>query len=215
MTRSNKSKQRVRPRVSNKSKQPSKEAEILEIPAVPKIFGYARVSTAEQSLDMQLTALEKSGCDRIFSDKMSGKTAQRLQFRLMLKHLQKGDTVLVYSMSRLFRNAAKLLALFDDFKKIGVELRSLTEKSIDINTAHGRMVATVLAAVDEVEVGRVRERTIAGMSERMRQGQVMGRPRKIEIEQIKQMKELRRAKVPVPRIATRFGCSSATVYNLT
>lgn len=172
--RSNKSRQQVRRRTKTDRSVAPIEAKILEIPAVPKIFGYARVSTAEQSLDMQLTALEGAGCDRIFSDKLSGKTAHRIQFNLMLKHLQKGDTILVYSMSRLFRNAAKLLALFDDFKRIGVELRSLTEKSIDIRTAHGRMVATVLAAVDEVEVGRVRERTMAGMTERARQGQGLG-----------------------------------------
>jgi DNA invertase Pin-like site-specific DNA recombinase len=155
------------------------------------ILGYARVSTVEQRLDMQITALNEAGCTRIFTDKLSGKTAQRLEFKRMLKHLQPGDTLLVFSLSRLFRNTKQLLELFDRFKAERITLRSLTERSIDINTSHGRMIATVLAAVDENEVGRVRDRTVAGMAERGRRGVKFGAPPKVSPPMAAKMKHMR------------------------
>ncbi len=208
------SKKPVRPRVPIKYKQPA--TNFQKVQPVPYIFGYARVSTVEQRLDMQMTALEEIGCTRIFTDKLSGKTAQRLQFKLMLKHLQPGDTVVVYSLSRLFRNAKQLLELFDEFKANKITLRSLTEKSIDINTSHGRMIATVLAAVDENEVGRVRDRTIAGMAERGRQGVTFGAPPKISPADAKKMAHMRfKTGIRVPAIAEKFKISDAAVYQHT
>lgn len=103
--RSNKSRKPNRPRVPIKVSQPSIERpDFSQVPPVPYIWGYARVSTAEQSLDMQITALKAAGVEdrHILTDKLSGKTAQRLEFKRLLKHLQPGDTVIVYSLSRLF-----------------------------------------------------------------------------------------------------------------
>lgn len=207
---SKKSKQRVRPRVLKSTQQPA-----TKIQKVPYIFGYARVSTVEQRLDMQITALEAVPCTRIFMDKLSGKSAQRLDFKLMLKHLQEGDTVVVYSLSRLFRNTKQLLELFDDFNSRDITLRSLTE-NLNIRTATGRMAATILAAVDEHERGRVRERTIAGMAERGRQGVKFGAPPKVSPADAAKMKHMRwKTRIPVSAIATKFNVSDAAVYQHT
>lgn len=207
----------VRRRVPINRKEPaSLGPDFSKVPAAPYIFGYARVSTVEQRLDMQVTALEEAGCTRIFTDKLSGKTAQRLQFKLMMKHLQPGDTIVVYSLSRLFRNTKHLLELFDQFKKDKITLRSITEKSLDITTSHGRMIATVLAAVDENEVGRVRDRTIAGMAERGRQGVKFGAPAKVSEDDAKVMARMRfKTRIPVPAIAAKYKVSDAAVYQRT
>lgn len=208
------SKKPAGPRAPIKSSQPA--SNFQKVPPVPYIFGYARVSTVEQRLDMQLTALEEIGCTRIFTDKLSGKTAQRHQFKLMMKHLQPGDTIVVYSLSRLFRNTKHLLELFDQFKKDKIILRSITEKSLDITTSHGRMIATVLAAVDENEVGRVRDRTVAGMKERGRQGVKFGAPPKVSPADAAKMKHMRfKTRIPVPAIAAKFHVSPAAVYQHT
>lgn len=208
--------ERPRPTPIPKSLEPASHApDFSKVPPVPYVFGYARVSTAEQSLDMQITALNAAGCNRIFTDKLSGKTAHRLEFKRMMKHLQPGDTIIVYSLSRLFRNTKHLLGLFDDFKAQKITLRSLTEP-LDLKTSYGRMAATMLAAVDEAEVGRVRERTIAGMAERGRQGVVFGRPAKVSPSDAAQMKQMRfKTKIPVPAIAQKFGVSQAAVYQHT
>lgn len=183
-----------------------------KVPPIPYIFGYARVSTIEQRLDLQLTALKEAGCTRIFTDKLSGKTAHRLEFKRMLKHLQPGDTLLVYSLSRLFRNAKQLLEIFDKFKADRITLRSLTEP-LDLKSSYGRMAATMLAAVDEAEVGRVRERTVAGMEESSRQGVKFGAPPKVQPADAAQMKHMRfKTGIPVKAIAKRFGVSEAAVY---
>lgn len=213
---SKKSKKLARPRIPKSGQQPAFEIpDFSKVPPVPYIFGYARVSTIEQRLDMQLTALKEAGCTRIFTDKLSGKTAKRLEFKRMLKHLQPGDTIVVYSLSRLFRNTKHLLELFDTFKKDKIALRSLTER-LDLNTSHGRMVATMLAAVDENEVNRVRERTIDGMAERARQGVKFGAPPKVSPDMAAKMKHMRfKTRIPVPAIAAKFKVSAAAVYQHT
>lgn len=211
MTRhSNKSRRvtRPRPKVVGALKR-----SFLEVPPVPRIFGYARVSTLEQSLGMQTSMLKASGCDRIFEDKISA-AGRRPEYNLMRKHCQPGDTIKVYSLSRLFRDTKKLLILFDELKAERVELISLTER-LDLKTSHGRMVATMLAAVDEMERGRVRERTTDGMAALKGQGVVFGRPRVVDDKQIKLMKAWRRQGMKVPAIARKIGCSAATVYNNT
>jgi DNA invertase Pin-like site-specific DNA recombinase len=210
------SKKPVRPRPFQKVGQHCIEMpDFSKVPPVPYIFGYARVSTVQQRLDLQMTVLKEAGCKRIFTDKLSGKTAQRHQFKLMLKHLQRGDTILVYSLSRLFRNTKQLLELFDKFKADGITLRSLTEP-LDLKTSYGRMAATMLAAVDEAEVGRTRERTIAGMDESERQGVKFGAPPKVTPAIAAKMKTMRfKTGIPVPAIARQFSVSAAAVYQHT
>ncbi len=219
MRQSKKSRKPVRPRVTKSGPQPAYDGpDFSKVPPVPYIWGYARVSTAEQSLDMQITALKAAGCEdrRLLFDKLSGKTAQRLEFKRLLKALQPHDTLIIYSFSRIFRNTKLLLELFDDFKAKKIKLISLTERGIDVNTSHGRMVATMLAAVDQNEVDRVRDRTVDGMAEKARQGVKFGAPPKVSEDDAKVMARMRfKTGIPVPAIATKYKVSDAAVYHRT
>lgn len=185
---------------------------IEEIRPVPRLIGYARVSTEEQDMSMQVTKLVDAGVDAefdLFCDKLSATNMRRPYFALMKKHLQSGDTLLVYSVSRLFRDAEKLLSFFGEMKAKGIEIRSITE-NLDLKTSHGRMIATILAAVDQNERERIRERTKDGMAERKRQGQMMGRPRKVDDAMIAKMKAMRKH-ATAEQVASRFKVSIASV----
>lgn len=182
------------------------------IPAVPRLVGYARVSTIEQSMDMQVTKLIEAGVDKdadLFADKLSATNARRPCFAAMLKHIQRHDTLLVYSVSRLFRDAEKLLTFFKEMKARGIEIKSLTEP-LDLKTSQGRMIATIQAAVDQHEREKIRDRTVDGMAERMRQGQMMGRPQKLTAAQIDRMKLDRKFMNP-KQLAAKYAVSIATV----
>lgn len=177
-------------------------------------MGYARVSTEEQSLDLQRTAIIAAGVnpDRdLFCDKNSATYLQRPWFKLMLKQIQAGDTLIVYSVSRLFRDTEKLLAFFKMMKAKGVKIKSLTE-TLDLETSQGRMVATMQAAVDQYEREKIGDRTRDGMAERVRQGVQMGRKPKVSPAKAVTMKDMRKRGVKVPVIAKKFGVSTAAVY---
>lgn len=201
------------PRRQKNRRLPVKKQDLLEeIPMVPRLVGYARVSTAEQRLDVQLAKLIEAGVDKdvdLFHDKLSATNARRPYFNLMRKHLQRGDTLLVYSVSRLFRDAEKLLSFFSGMKARGIEIKSLTE-NLDLKTSQGRMIATMQAAVDQYEREKIRDRTVDGMAELKRQGQYIGRPRLVDEAKAAKMKAMRKHATPA-QIASRFGVSVATV----
>lgn len=187
-----------------------------EKPATARVIGYARVSTAEQNLGMQLTMLKEAKVDDLFMEKISAADAKRPMFNLALKYLEPGDTLVVYSFSRIFRDLKKILIFVDDMKAKGVTLKSLTEPHIDPFTTNGRLLLSVTGAVDENERGRVRDRTRHGMAELKRKGMYIGRPRKISDDDIEEMKRLRRAgQHTAKQIAARFNIATATFYNVT
>lgn len=180
-----------------------------------RLFDYARVSTEEQILDVQLDKLREAGVQKedLFSDKLSAVNAHRDGYRLMRKQIQPGDFLIVYSVSRLARDAKMLLTILDDLEAEGVTVVSLTER-LDLKSATGRMQITILAAVDEAERGRVRERTKDAMQLRKKQGMYLGRPILVTPEKAKQMKAMRRRQ-SVAEIATHFKISKSAVYAAT
>lgn len=189
--------------------------DMLEIPMVPRLVGYARVSTPEQRLDMQLERLIAAGVDRehdLFWDKTSATNARRPYFNLMKKHLQRGDTLLVYAVSRLFRDTQKLLAFFAEMKAKGVEIKSITE-TLDLKSSQGRMIATMQAAVDQYEREKISDRTTHGMQTSAAQGQYMGRPRKIDDVKAARMRKERKYMNP-KQLAAKYSCSVATVNKI-
>ena len=140
-------------------------------------IGYARVSTAEQNLAYQVTALKAAGCDVVFEDAgVSGATASRPALDQALAELGDGDTLIVWRLDRLGRSLKHLIALSDDLTKNGAFFESLNEK-IDTSTAMGRFVFHILGAVAELERSIIRERTLAGMAEAAKEGRFPGRPR--------------------------------------
>lgn len=182
---------------------------------VPQKLGYARVSTEDQVLDMQMTALRNAGVEEFFVETISAVAAKRPQFELMLKHLEAGDTLVVYSFSRISRDLKFLLTFVDDMKKLGVKIISTSEPHIDPYTTNGRLLLSVTGAVDENERGRVRDRTRDAMAEKKRQGMYLGRPRVVALKDIPKLQAMRDRGVKVPLIAEKFGCSIPCVYSHT
>jgi len=177
-------------------------------------IGYARVSTREQVLDLQMDALKAAGCERIFSDiGISGAKAEREGLREALNFLRAGDTLVVWKFDRLGRSVKNLLNLIEEeLTPKGVQFASLTEQ-VDTNTPLGRMFFTITAAFAEMERSLTIERTRKGMDAARARGRVGGRPTALTTAQKHAVRVLWEAKtVPVPEIAAQFGVSRGTVY---
>jgi DNA invertase Pin-like site-specific DNA recombinase len=144
---------------------------------LPKLIGYARVSTSEQSTDMQRDELTKHGCEIVYTDDgLSGATTNRPALKQTLESLQKGDTLVVWRLDRLARSLADLIAMLDGLKSRGVEFRSLHE-AIDTKTAAGRLMWQMIGAFAEFERQIIRERVIAGQARAKAAGVKFGRKR--------------------------------------
>jgi DNA invertase Pin-like site-specific DNA recombinase len=152
-------------------------------------IGYARVSTDEQNLDLQKQALRAAGCRLIFQDKgLSGSDRSRPGLHDALSKLKKGDVLVVWRLDRLGRSLAHLIELIDTIGKQGAGFASLTE-SIDTTTAGGRLVFHMMGALAEFERGLIAERTRAGMRAAKRRGKHVGRPFKLDGNQLAQARE--------------------------
>ena len=130
--------------------------------AEPRLVGYARVSTDEQTTRLQLDALKAAGCQRIFQDKLGGALRSRPQMDRALIDLRAGDTLVVWKLDRLGRSLRNLLEIAETLHDRDVALRSLTEH-IDTATAAGKMLYSGLGAVAQFERDVLRERTVAGI----------------------------------------------------
>jgi len=138
-------------------------------------IAYARVSTADQSLDLQMDALEKIGYDRIYTEKASGGKDDRPELKKALDMLREGDTFIVYKLDRLARSTLKLIETLDLLNKKGVEFISLSD-SIDTSTATGKAMFGMMAVFAEFERSIIRERTVAGLKAARARGRMGGRP---------------------------------------
>lgn len=139
------------------------------------IVGYARVSTKEQSLDLQKDALQKAGCVDIYYEQMSGKTAQRPQLQEMIGKLRKGDVVVVWKLDRLGRSLKDLVNMIATFQDLGVGFKSLQD-SIDTTTPTGKLTFHLFAALAEFERDIISTRTKAGLEAARKRGRKGGRP---------------------------------------
>src|ERR1700677_270141 len=146
-------------------------------------LGYARVSTAHQSLDQQVDALTAAGVDdaRVYSDKLSGTSTreQRPGLAALLDYAREGDAIVVVGIDRLGRNASEVMTTIRELGERGIVLRSLCE-SIDTSNATGRMVAGVLASLAELELELGKERRTAARDARRARGQGIGRPKALD-----------------------------------
>lgn len=152
-------------------------------------IGYARVSTEDQHLDLQLKALKDAGCEQIFSDKASGKSDARPGLEEALSHLRAGDTLVVWKLDRFARSTAMLARTLIELNTRGVAFVSLTDQ-IDTATPAGRFYFHILSAVAELEADLNRERTTAGLQAARAKGKVGGRPRAITTKQATAMQVL-------------------------
>lgn len=127
-------------------------------------YGYARVSTKRQELQLQLDALNAAGCTTIFSDKLSGKNTARPEFQRLIKLVKAGDMIVVYKTDRFGRSTTDVINIVYELGKRGVGFKSTTEPSIDTTTAMGRFVFTVFAALAELDNDIRRQRIKDGIA---------------------------------------------------
>lgn len=177
-------------------------------------IGYARVSTEDQTLDLQLDALKAHGCEVLYQEHASGKNADRPELENALKALRTGDHLVVWRLDRLGRNLADLVQIVNDLEKRGVGLVSLTEQ---INTASpsGKLVFHIFASLAEFERNLIRERTLAGLQAARARGRRGGRPTKLTDKDIAMIQSLMADRsTDVGEIAKRFGVHRSTLYRL-
>lgn len=162
------------------------------IETAPRMIGYARTSTPDQSLNLQLDALHAAGVlpDDVHDDQASGATMRRPGLTAALARLRPRDTLVVWKLDRLGRNVADLAATVRDLNERGVSFRSITE-GLDTGTAAGRLLLYVLAAVAETERELTRERVTAGMAAAKRRGDLVGRRPALNRTQAAHAAELR------------------------
>jgi DNA invertase Pin-like site-specific DNA recombinase len=146
-------------------------------------IGYARVSTEEQQLSLQLELLQQAGCTRVFQEKRSGMMRERPVLLQLLEQLREGDTVVVWQLDRLARSTRDLLELVERIHTAGARFQSLTEPWADTTSHVGKFILTVFAGLAEFERDLIRERARVGRVAAQRRGVRFGRPPKLRIEQ--------------------------------
>ena len=152
-------------------------------------IGYARVSTEDQNPDLQLTALKRAGCGKIFTDTATGVNIKRPELEKCLKALKSGDVLTVWKLDRLGRSLRDLIALLDDLKAKGVAFQSLTE-AIDTETATGRAMWQMVGILAELERSLIQERTKAGRAAAVARGVKMGRRHLLTAQQVDHARKL-------------------------
>ncbi|NET35910.1 MAG: recombinase family protein [Cyanothece sp. SIO1E1] len=144
-------------------------------------IGYARLSTKEQNLSLQMDALNREGCKRIFQEKISGAKADRPELRKMIDQLREGDVIVTWKLDRLGRSIRDLINLINEIQDKGAGLKSLND-SIDTTTPQGKLTFHLFASLAEFERDIIRERTKAGLEAARARGRKGGRPKGLSKE---------------------------------
>ncbi len=177
-------------------------------------FGYARVSTTEQNLDLQQTALTVAGCRTVFTDQgVSGADFARPGLTKLLKKLRPGDRLTVWRLDRLGRSLFELIRLVRELDERGVEFRSLSE-SIDTSTSGGRLLFHLLASMAEFERSLVSERTKAGMEAARARGSRIGRRPALNTEQLREARAAVAANRTIAEVAGEYQVHPRTLSRL-
>ena len=180
-----------------------------------RMIGYARVSTLDQSLELQVHALQQAGCEVVLEDRMSGtKTSANrpgLSEALALAYQEPNSSLAVWKLDRLGRGVKGLVDLVGELESRGVQFRSLTE-SIDTSTPAGRLFFHVLAAMGQMERELIVERTQAGLENAKRNGIRLGRPRKLNPGRIEAARSLLASGMRPRAVAQSLGVSVPTLY---
>ena len=177
------------------------------------LIGYARVSTQDQTLDLQSDALTAAGCEKIFTDEgVSGSKTDRPGLNEALEYVRKGDVLVVWRLDRLGRSLPHLIQVVTELGDRGVDFKSLKE-AIDTSSPAGKLVFHMMGAMAEFERDLIRERTNAGLAAARARGRNGGRPSVLTPEQVKMGKALAvNRDIPIAEICKQLGCSRATYY---
>lgn len=180
-------------------------------------FGYARVSTKDQNLNLQIEALEKAGCEKIFNEKISGSTKNRPELDKMIAHLRKDDVLFVWRLDRLGRSLKNIIDLVLSLSEKGVVIKGISD-GVDTSTSSGRLFLNIMASLAEYERELIKERTNAGLqSARARgRGRTGGRPKgytKETIAKLLIMRSVYKDKSKTPEeVYKPLGLTRATFY---
>ena len=176
------------------------------------LVGYARVSTLDQKLHLQLDALREAGCDRLFTDHVSGAKAERPGLQKALDYVRGGDTLVVWKLDRFGRSLKDLVERMEELKGRGVGFQSLTE-GIDTTNPTGRLVLHVFAALAEFERELIQERTRAGLESARARGRKGGRPPAMDVRKVALASRLMRdPSISVAEVCAAVGVGKSTLY---
>lgn len=177
------------------------------------LIGYARVSTIDQNLFLQIDALQRIGCDKIFTDQVSGSVKSRPQLELAFDFLREGDTLVVWRLDRLGRSLRHLIELVTELQEKGIGFRSLTE-AMDTTTCSGKLIFHIFGALAEFERNLIRERTKAGLEAARARGRKGGRKPALSDKQQQVAVKLYHEKAhTVEEICRIMGISKPTLYS--
>ena len=176
-------------------------------------IGYARISTNEQNLSLQMDALEKADCGKIFHDQISGAKTQRPGLDEALAYLREGDVLVVWRLDRLGRSLKHLIELVNVLEERGIGFQSLQE-SIDTTTSGGRLIFHIFGALAEFERGLIQERTYAGLAAARARGRTGGRPKALDAKKTALLYRLYdEKKHSIQEICELVGVSKSTLYS--
>lgn len=176
------------------------------------LIGYASVSTQDQTLNLQLDALNHAGCEKLFQDTASGAKTDRAGLQDALNHLRAGDTLVVWRLDRLGRTLKQLIELINDLNSRGVGFRSLQE-NIDTTTSGGKLIFHIFGALAEFEREVIRERTRVGLQAARARGRLGGRPRALDPKKIALARSLYESRdYSIQDICDMLGISRGTLY---
>jgi DNA invertase Pin-like site-specific DNA recombinase len=175
------------------------------------IIGYARVSTQDQNAELQVDALEKSGCEQVFQEKFTGKLRERPELSQCLRTLRKDDVLIVWKLDRLARSLKDLVEIVQDLHDREIGFKSLTE-SIDTTSSGGRLVFHIFGALAEFEHDLIRERTKAGLQAARARGRKGGRkPSMSDSDVRKAAAMLSDSQITKTQVAAHFGVTRTTL----
>jgi len=186
----------------------TKEAVIMQI-------GYARVSTEDQSLDLQIDYLKSCGCTKIYKEKFTGRTKERPELNKALNELKWGDTLVCLKLDRLGRSMKDLIDIVEQIKAKGCHFK--TSDGIDTSTPMGVFIFHIFGALAQMEVGLIRERTILGLKAARQRGRVGGRPKGRTdrlVNSTEQIIELYKKGMKTREICRLTGISVGSVYKI-
>jgi len=176
-------------------------------------IGYARVSTSDQSLNLQIDALKKDGCEKIYSDVANGKKAERLGLDKAINYVRKNDVIVVWKLDRLGRSITHLIKTIQLLNDKQIGFKSLQE-NIDTTTSSGKLIFHIFGALAEFEHDIIVERTQAGLKAARKRGLYGGRPRLLNDKQIERLIELYEKKSStIKEICKIYNISKPTLYN--
>jgi DNA invertase Pin-like site-specific DNA recombinase len=173
-------------------------------------YGYARVSTISQNMDMQIEKLKEAGCDEIYAEKESGGKIHRKKLNMILEKIQPGDYLVLYDLSRLGRTGSKLQEIMEDFEARNINFIFL-DMDCDTSTIMGRFFFKILAAIHEMQREEIRRKVIDGIAFARSQGRVGGKPTVLHPHVIKRAKELYKI-LPADEAMKALGIGKSSFY---